>query len=142
MGEAAHDSKRRVPVPALGFRLARSRFPRSFMLTLHLYASIVISHHSDGPRWVLKDLSPAQMHGWWHVVDVDYCMFGAEYRKSTRILTSQPVNFALAEGDDGWLTALGRRCDRQHEHVTLSGWGPRGSRMRPTRGTARGRAHS
>lgn len=73
---------------------------------------------------------------WWNTIDLDYCMFGCDYRKSTRILTAQHSIFE-EQGNAGLLSRLERRCDRQHQHVTLSGWGPRDGNRRPTRGTAR-----
>lgn len=71
----------------------------------------------------------------WNVVDVDYCMYGAEYKKRTRILTLQYLNFEV-EGDS-MLSRLGTKCDGSHTHVVLSGWGKRGQKAIPTKGTAK-----
>ena len=76
-----------------------------------------------------------QAVGIWNYVDLDYCCYGMEYKKATRLLTMQFHDFAEIEGPS-FLSPLGRRCPRNHRHVTLSGWGARGSEKRPTKGTA------
>ena len=74
--------------------------------------------------------------GTWAVTDVDYCMYGAAYKKSTRLLTLQWHHFPESEGDN-FLAHVGRKCDRSHEHIVLSGWGKPGQKSRPTKGTAK-----
>jgi hypothetical protein len=65
-------------------------------------------------------------------VDVDYCMFGEPYKKSTRLVVFH------AHGDANFLAPLSIRCDGLHEHVGLSGWRSldKPKVMRPTKGTA------
>ena len=57
------------------------------------------------------------------------CRYGMPYRKSTRLLTLQ------FDQEPPFLGALAKKCQGDHEHQTLSGWGAGASR-RPTRGTA------
>lgn len=67
-------------------------------------------------------------------VDIDYCMFGEPYKKSTRLV----VFHAQTNGDANFLAPLSIRCDGQHEHIGLSGWRSldKPKVMRPTKGTA------
>ena len=74
--------------------------------------------------------------GQWAVTDVDYCMYGAEYRKRTRLLSLQWQSFPNFEGEN-FLSHLAKKCDGSHEHVMLSGWGKPGQKSRPTKGTAK-----
>lgn len=68
-------------------------------------------------------------------MDIDYCMYGAPYKKRTRLLTLQ---WRVDPSEvDGMLSSLGRKCDGLHEHVVLSGWGKAGQKSRPTKGTAK-----
>ena len=72
--------------------------------------------------------SSLQEVGTWNTIDFDMCMYGCEYKKSTRIMMSQ------RRGTNCVLAPLGLTCDRSHEHVSLSGWGT--GPKRPTKGTA------
>lgn len=75
-----------------------------------------------------------QAHGFWDTVDLDYCQFGMEYKKATRLLTVQHNRFPEEEGPS-FLSCLAKKCDGSHTHVTLSGWGASGKK-RATKGTA------
>lgn len=73
-------------------------------------------------------------------VVVDYCQFGENYRKRTRIITYDPDDIV----GDSFLAPLRRTCpglSANHSHVNLSGWRPLvegvlSPDMRPTKGTA------
>lgn len=48
-------------------------------------------------------------------VTLDYCMYGMNYRKRTKLVSWQPNGENLLE-------SLKRVCNKKHTHVVLSGW--------------------
>jgi hypothetical protein len=48
-------------------------------------------------------------------VTLDYCMYGMNYRKRTKLMSWQPDGENL-------LGTLKRMCNKSHTHVVLSGW--------------------
>ena len=56
-------------------------------------------------------------------VKVDYCCFGAEYKKRTRIATLHTKCLTFPNGH--FLPSLDQLCAGGHQHTTLSGWKPK-----------------
>lgn len=71
-----------------------------------------------------------QERGLWNHIDFDMCMYGCDYKKSTRLMVVQRY------GNEPVLAGLGLSCDGSHDHVSLSGWGDKSKPKRPTKGSA------
>ena len=50
-----------------------------------------------------------------NIITLDFCMYGAPYRKRTKIACWHPC-------DRNFLMDLSVMCDKTHQHVNLSGW--------------------
>ncbi|CAK9104678.1 Uncharacterized protein SCF082_LOCUS48825, partial [Durusdinium trenchii] len=79
--------------------------------------SSVLWHH---PKIVALQ-AQARAHGFWDTVDLDYCQFGMEYKKATRLLTVQHNRFPEEEGPS-FLSCLAKNVCK-----TISKMGKRAS---------------